>query len=218
MTIYPFLQLSREDQSKLSKALMAAYETKGCTQREFAQRYTSALQVMNGKLERTQLAQEQEAVLMEFNWKTQLPQFINITGVCSMAAKGCFVGGAASAVLTALFMRSYKVIAVACGCSAVAWLVLRQICEHLRLAVPEYRACIEKMNWENITEFPGEIDQVYKRLEANSLVMKIFLTVVKRRLPKEQAGLELLKLQLSTSGYLNNLILRLTVNRLTFGF
>ncbi len=213
MTIYPFLQLSKEDRSKYANELQSTYATeKKISKKVFGQHYRAVLEVMAGTKEESALLPIQTDVLNDLNdaafvkpWKNELHSFEILTYLIAYGSTVPLVPAGVSLGLSLLYMRSHKVIALASGCAAISCLVLRNTCFELIDALGKQKTVIENLTWRNQAGFSSEIDQVYAGLKKTSWLMRYYLNQQERYLGKEHFGLVVLKQQLAALVQIQNL-------------
>lgn len=210
MSISPYLQLEKNQQSLIAKELRDTQPYKTTFLIDFG----SALSLIKGKetevsetarvLAEAMNAKAEEVLgSLDFEknyqpWKKEVDVLTGLFPIANGVAKGVMFSGLAMGGLSLWSFKSSKCLAAANGCAALALLTFSDALKKYTLGLHRHHTVIDGLAIGNRRDFSAEIDGNYEAVEKSSTVLRYYFGARRQGLTAgEHQGLQLLREDLS---------------------
>ncbi len=147
------------------------------------------------------------------SWKGVCNYVWDLSDLCQIASSRFTITCAVSAGLSLFYLRSHRIIAVACGCVAVAAFSLRTTALHCAAAASKYGQAIDNLTIFNDGQFYDQLTAVYEEHKKTDFLARAYFHRQERALGKTEVASQLLNEQLTALRQMRRLWLHLMASQ-----
>lgn len=142
-------------------------------------------------------------------WKGVCDSVRELTGLCQIAALGLTATCMGSIGMSLFYLRSHRVIAVACGCIGAAAFALRRTALRCAAAAEKYAEAIENLTIDNVENFYSQLTEIYTGHKKTDFLARDYFHRQERAHGNTEIAAQLLNEQLAALRQMKRLFLSL---------